>query len=741
MAEDAELQLADGTTLKLGTGTVPARSAFQCQACGQKNDFLEATKGVQDTAPAFPHVLQCHCPDCAKEGQAYGGRYFKRPDDEDCRRFSQSVAEWHERSVAGDLRGYSPTEPLAPAYMTHKLNGGIPNWGYTHWWKMFNHRQLLGHAQLLKTITEAEDFPLEVREQALGAFQQYLRNQNMFCFWNSQRDTLEPMFANPNYHPKATVIENAFFHRLGRGNWTASVEGVLEGLTWSQSTWDVALPPGAQKSERVSTGEVGKASRPTIQCGSATDLGALASGGLFDLAITDPPFGNNVFYADLADFFYVWLRIPMMRWYAGKPEAAFWQPARTPRAAEAVDNAMEHPDDREPWQQDRLIKRAQLETIRLESGNAELQVGHVNPCWRPEPSSAFYREVLTAAWAESHRVLKPGGMLAFTFHHKDDEPWVEVLQSLFDAGFVLVATYPVRSDETKGDNAAFGAKAIEYDIIHVCRKRLQEPVPVAYQQMRRWVKEEAAALKRLLDDAHAEEGGLPPNDLRIILIGKSLEFFSRHYGQVVTGHDEKLGVREALLGVNLLLDDLLGSGGGEKDANRPPDDAEPTTRLFLKLFANNPVQDKDTISKGLRGTGFGPENFISRGWCTTSGGDVERVSLTTRFRHLTAQGRNRKVLKSDLDQANFCAGACLLDSHLDLTQELEQARTSQNWVPKKHVPDLLRWMARNEADQKAQLAAQTAATLLSAWLEKAPTGAPAQSAQPELFPKPYGVSA
>ncbi len=65
--------------------------------------------------------------------------------------------------------------------------------------------------------------------------------------------------------------------------------------------------------------------------------------------------------------------------------------------------------------------------------------------------------------------------MAFTFHHSEDEPWVGVLESLFDAGFYLEATYPIRGDETKGEGAApgtFGSQTIEYDIIHVCRKRM-----------------------------------------------------------------------------------------------------------------------------------------------------------------------------------------------------------------------------------------------------------------------------
>ena len=121
--------------------------------------------------------------------------------------------------------------------------------------------------------------------------------------------------------------------------------------------------------------------------------------------------------------------------------------------------------------------------------------------------------------------MKDGGVMAFTFHHSEDAQWEIVLRSLFEAGFYLEATYPISSDEMKGVGGQFGAKGTEYDIIHVCRKRLEEPRAVSWPKMRQWVKGELARLRPLLESFKSR--GLSDADVRVILRGKALEFYSR----------------------------------------------------------------------------------------------------------------------------------------------------------------------------------------------------------------------
>lgn len=683
----------------LTKGTVPRQAHFTCSHCGRENNTLESVRPTGHTAPVATYALQCYCPYCDAEDYNYNGRYFKAPDEYDIRVLNAAEKEWSIRNEQ-DLHDFWPREICWDAYMM-RANGGVNDgWGYTHWWKMFNPRQLLIHTHLLKSIISAsENYALDVCEQALGAFQQYLRNQSMFCFWNFVADKMEPMMSNANFHPKNSVIENSVFASLGRGNWSASAAKCVEGMEWSKQPWETFL--SSSSTEHLYCGDHLNGGSLTY-CGSSADMSILGD-QLFDLSITDPPFGNNLFYADLADFFYVWLRIPMLKWYEGQPEAEYFRPERTPHSTEAVDNNVEHPDDREEYEKVSFIDKLHLKEIREITGDFSMEIMDTNPLYRPEPSSDFYSQMLAACWSEAGRHLKSGGIMAFTFHHSQDTAWIDVLKALFDAGYYLAATYPIRSDETKGDKAAFGSKTIEYDIIHVCRKRLHEPEPASYAKMRKFVREEAGRLKNLLEAVHGKS--LPEADLRVILRGKALEFYSQHYGQVQTGTGDMLNVRDALLGINQILDDIL-TDGATDNYLRPPESAEPISRLYLRIFKNVDTTSRDALHKTLQGSGISQNDLESRGWISVVGRDVTVTPVQERYAQLTRRGFTRKHIKSDLDQCFFLMGMILAGKNL--IQELENG----NLKLKKSVPDILKWFSQTSDKERIRWAASTAITLM-----------------------------
>lgn len=507
-------------------GTIPKKSHFACQenTCGLQQDVLISIKSSGESGPSAEYSLQCYSPKRSNSSAAYNGRFFKSPDSLDTKRLNGAFFEWENRK-ANDLKGYWPESELPYGFMTHHLQGGVPNHGFTHWHTMFNPRQLLVHALLLKTIDTATGFSDGAKEIALGAFQSYLRNQNMFCFWNGNADKMEPMFSNNNYHPKSTLIENAVFSDLGRGNLASCLANTLKGIEWKQSVWETTSNEMLSNydsfvnssGKSILTGKGTKVSTTdnvlpgtSVTCGSSTELTHIESGS-YDLVITDPPFGGLLHYSELADFFYVWLRLVLKDKY---PE--YFTGEYTPKTLEAVANKARNPED----------------------------------------ADDFYKRVLTDCWREAHRILKPGGILSFTFHHSENEPWVDVLESLFNSGYFLEATYPIRSDETKG-KGEFGSKTIEYDIIHVCRKRTEEPSEISWPKLRRQILRDVRQLQNLLE--HHQQACLPEADIEVIKRGKALEYFSRHYGKVYVEEGREFTVKEALAGINEITQDQSGS--------------------------------------------------------------------------------------------------------------------------------------------------------------------------------------
>ena len=655
-----------GVSFPTESGNIPRRSTFECQepTCGRQQDVLESIKKSAKTGPMSPYVVQAYSPLRDVPGFPYGGRFFAPAVSTS--RYEAALYEWEARAE-NDLKDFWPRSELPYGFMTHKLNGGIPNHGFTHWWKMFNPLQLLVHTQLLKSITSKAEFSEAAREAVLGAFQQFVRNDNLFCIWDISRDCMAPALSNNNFHPKSTLVENNVFNGLGRGNWASSTTGVLEGLSWMQDAYELASEQFISRQSPAIGEEIKGKSVPIktldaatgpveVFCQSSTDLHQIASESI-DLVITDPPFGGLLHYSELSDFFYVWLRLALKDRYPDQ-----FGPEYTPKALEAVAN------------------RA-----------------------RQEDPDAFYRQILTDCWREGHRILKPGGVLAFTFHHSEDEPWVDVLESLFNAGFYLEATYPIRSDETKGEGE-FGSRKVEYDIIHVCRKRMDEPTPLSWARLRRRLADDVRQITQMLE--HHRQEGLPDADLKVIRRGKALEYFSKHYGKIFIERDKLIDLKTALAGINQLLDDDHTSPG-----DAPPALAEPLTRQFLRIFKGGEVVARDGIQKELRGTGIGPDDFEKRGWCT----EVKKMfyMVEPQLWATNFKGVSRQKLSRDFDQALFLIGANYEGSDIRVRDTLN----SPNFKHHPAIPDLLDWFVRRGSTLELRDASHRALTLYRAWME------------------------
>jgi len=668
-----EIELPEtGEVISTRVGTIPKRSTFTCQeeTCGRQQDVMTAIRQSQKSGPVSPFVLQCFSPKRSEGNVAYNGRYFKITSKEDIHRYDAVIAEWENRKIR-DLKGYWPVSELPYGFMTHHSQGGVPNHGFTHWHTMFNPRQLLVHALLLKTINTATGFSDNAKEIALGAVEQFLAYENMFCFWHRTHDHFAPHLSNNNYHPKNVVIEVGPFSPVGYGPWRSVRDPILEGIEWKNKVWEL-VPNTIFQDDPAFENEVsgrsllnGKSSKvcsrdavlpgANITCKSSTELSTVESGS-YDLVITDPPFGGLLHYSELSDFFYVWLRLVLKDKY---PQ--YFASEYTPKTLEAVANRARNPED----------------------------------------ADIFYKRVLTDCWREAHRILKPGGMLSFTFHHSEDEPWVDVLESLFDSGFYLEATYPIRSDETKG-KGEFGSKTIEYDVIHVCRKRAEEPTEISWAKLRRQILRDVRQLQDLIENH--QQAGLPEADIEVIKRGKALEYFSRHYGKVYVEAGREFTVKEALAGINEIIQDQTGG-----NAVKAPEKAEPLTRQFLRIFADKEQVERDQMQKFLRGSGVGPSDFLAHGWCK----EISRPKafIWTDPQELAKEKKTINALRRDFDQALFLIGACFEDSGINIKKEMN----SSGFKPHPALGELLSWLGFHGPTSKFKNAGLIARQLFSTW--------------------------
>ncbi|MFA5262778.1 MAG: DNA methyltransferase [Opitutaceae bacterium] len=285
-----------------------------------------------------------------------------------------------------------------------------------------------------------------------------------------------------------------------------------------------------------------------IACMDSRELGSLCFEKA-DLVITDPPYADNVNYAELADFFYVWLRLIL------KDRYAWFAPEITPKAQEIVENKVRG------------------------------------------VSAKDFGNGLQSAFSQAREKLKPDGLMVFTFHHAEDSAWVALLEAICGAGFVLEAIYPIQSEGSTSLNLQDN-EAIAYDLIHVCRPRL------AHTARKSWAGLKAQVRRRAQEEIRQIESGryggtlLPAPDVHMVLIGKCLEVYSRHYGAVVDWQGEPMPLHAVLKEIRLMVEQITSH---EHPLPTELENVDAITQVWLLALADKREITVDSLSKTTRG--------------------------------------------------------------------------------------------------------------------------------------------
>ena len=370
---------------------------------------------------------------------------------------------------------------LAPGYNTDQAI----NYGYLHWRDMFNDRQLLCLKLLADRIRTVKDEQL--RELFACLFSGVLEFNNMFASYKGEgTGAVRHMFAHHILKPERVPLEaNPWGTQKSSGSFSTLFKTrILRALEYCDDPFELSVdrqngrltgkkvfglsePLGFRIASDFDSFKAG--GRVYLSCGDSgrTDL---ASGSV-DAVITDPPFFDNVHYSQLADFFHVWQRYMLA------------SPASCPQTTRSV-REVQHTD------------------------------------------AVTFASRLADVWKECERVLKPKGLLVFTYHHSRPEGWRSVLEAIASAGFAIVAAHPIKAEMSVAMPKNQANEPIDLDVIMVCRRinEASTSITTPRQAWKQALEVAGAQIERL----RVVGRNLSRNDIRVVIMAQLVRFLSLH---------------------------------------------------------------------------------------------------------------------------------------------------------------------------------------------------------------------
>jgi putative DNA methylase len=322
-----------------------------------------------------------------------------------------------------------PTLAVRPGHNTDQARG----YNYAYWRDFFNARQLLCLGLLLRAILEIED--VAIQEQMLCLFSSTLEFNNLFCSFKGEgTGAVRHMFSNHILKPERTPLENSVWGTdRSSGTFSTLFESrLIPAKRYLDQPFEIAFENDLL-GRRCSTRKIVASDPIHVQCVASWDeLRTMDRGilvlngdssqlplpdGSVDAVITDPPYFDFVHYSELSDFFFAWLS-PVLK-------------------------------SRYPW-------------FAREDCSDKGEVQHKDP-------RTFARQ-LASVFSECCRILKEGGVLAFSFHHSRVEGWAAIYEAITSAGLVVAAAHPVHAELRAASPKSAAKDPISLDAILVCKK-------------------------------------------------------------------------------------------------------------------------------------------------------------------------------------------------------------------------------------------------------------------------------
>lgn len=469
--------------------------------------------------------------------------------------------------AAADAAGEPPWRPTEEVPTRNHDVDRLPMYGMKTWSDAFTPRQLIAlttFADLLpvvlnRVVADAAraglpDDGVRLRDGGSGAtayadavvtylalgLSRLTDMCNSLCRWESSRTQVRNLFGRQAISMVWDFAENNVFNGAG-GDFRTSLGSVLRAL------------------ERLPASSVGEVAQRDARARVRESAGAVIS--------TDPPYYDNISYADLSDFFYVWLRRILSDVWPDECATLV-----TPKAQELIAN------------QYRAGSKAEAEA-HFESGIAEFMKEVAAAQHHDVPATIYY--AYKATETNDGEIRSTG--------------WDTFLQGVLDAGLQVNATWPMRT-ELGNRLLASKSNALASSIVLVCRPRATTAPLASRGEFIGALRDELPEAVRLL-----QSGNIAPVDIAQSTIGPGIKVFSR-YAKVVEADGSAMSVSDALAIINDVLGEVIDGEEAELDAD---------TRFAATWYAQqgyNPgrsgdadgqARAKNTSLSGIEAAGIG----------------------------------------------------------------------------------------------------------------------------------------
>jgi putative DNA methylase len=472
--EPKKVEDVEQGTVKLGSATCPV-SGFTTPVASIRIQIAKRNGGSTDS--------RLLCVVTTRHGRQ--GRVYRLPTTKDCQLISLASDELFRQQAAhtGDL-SLVPDEPT-PLDGTGSLGGGYRTrkYGITSFGQLFNARQTLTLVTLVRNVRRCALEIASNYEAGLAnaisacltfAVGRIVDQSTTFVAWANTIEAVTHTFGRQALSMMWDHVEPNPFGNAG-GDFGGAIEWVVRVCSLE-----------AKSHSKPGTVSIASATNHSLPDDSASAL------------ITDPPYYDAVPYADLADFFYVWIK----------------------RGLHDI-----FPD----------LMKAEL-TPKKEECIVDLQ---------KQKDRNSFEQMMRRCMSEGRRILGPSGVGLIVFAHKTTEGWEAQLQAMFDAGWIITGSWPIDT-ERPVRLRAIGSAALASSVHLVCRPREQPDGSLRMDEVGDW-RDVLQELPRRIHEwmPRLAEEGVVGADAIFACLGPALEIFSR-YSRVEKASGETVTLKEYL---------------------------------------------------------------------------------------------------------------------------------------------------------------------------------------------------